>query len=266
MPTAPEAMRAVSPTGFHTLQFELVQVCLSQVQNVRMLKERHLQQSSSRAGSRAPLASWRRQRSAPLLGRSERPLCSSVEQDAHGGDTPFATAFLVHDRNGAAVAAAMAKAQTPLRSLACTTTQRQKRRVAPISSAVPRKLPQSGNYRRRSTSAGPFLRAWNTTHREALPPAEAAMRVQRWWRRIVQLQNRLFESLVKELLELRTRASREIQRTWRGSRVRRALISLGPLGPSRQINKTSKNKSSKIPKLNSTNSMQAGDQQTVLRL
>jgi len=226
---APEVMRAVSPTGLHTLQFELVQVCLSQVQNVRMLKERHHQQSSSRAGSRGPLALCRRQRSAPLLGRSERPLCSSAEQ-----------------------------AQAPLRSLACTATPRQKRRVAPISSATPRRLPKIGS-RRRSTSAGPFLRNWNIAPQEvfsgpliglprtgtersivttlsskALPPVEAAMRVQRWWRRIVQLQNLLFETVVKELLELRTRAAREIQRTWRGSRVPRALTSLGPPGQSRQ--------------------------------
>jgi len=247
---APEVMRAVSPTGLHTLQFELVQVCLSQVQNVRMLKERHHQQSSSRAGSRGPLALCRRQRSAPLLGASERPLCRSAEQDDPSGETPFAISLLVHNR----------KAQAPLRSLACTATPRQKRRVAPISSATPRRLPKIGYRRRRSTSAGPFLRNWNIAPREevfsgpltglpltgtersivttlsskALPPVEAAIRVQSWWRRIVQLQNLLFETVVKELLELRTRAAREIQRTWCGSRVPRALTSLGPPGPSRQ--------------------------------
>lgn len=226
-------MRTVRPNGLHTLHFELVQACFSQaqVQNVRILKERHHQQSSSRAGSRGPLALCRRQRSAPLLGRSERPLCSSAEQ-----------------------------AQATLRSLACTSTPRQKRRVAPISSAAPRQVRQHGSIKRRSTSAGPFLRtwSWSTTHREALsgagdslpqsgigrrrrkalssqalPPAEAAMRVQRWWRRVVQLQNHLFEALVQELLELRARAAQEIQRTWRGSRVRRALTPLGPRGPSR---------------------------------
>lgn len=224
-------MRSVRPNGLNSFHFELVQACLSpaQVQSVRMLKERHHRQPSSRAGSRGPLAACRRQRSAPLLGRPERPLCSSAEQ-----------------------------AQATLRPLACTTTPRQKRRVAPISSAITRQVPQPGCTKRRSTSAGPFLRTWSITHREAfsgavdgppqsgierhrrkalssqaLPPAEAAMRVQRWWRRLVQLQNHLFETLVQELLELRSRAAREIQRTWRGGRVRRALTSLGRRGPSR---------------------------------
>jgi len=219
MSTALQAMRADSPTSLHTMQFELVQGCPSLVQNVSTLKQRRHQKSPLQLRSRGLLASCRRQLSAPLSGSSGRPLCSVAE-----------------------------RAQVPLKARTCTSKPRLKRRVAPLSSATPRQLPQPSRTRRRATSAGPFPHTSRTMPRKGspdevnylpqsgtgrrLPPAEAAIRVQRWWRRVGQLQSHLFDVIVKELLELRTRAAREIQRTWRSSLDRRVLTSLGPAGSS----------------------------------
>jgi len=52
-------------------------------------------------------------------------------------------------------------------------------------------------------------------------PGEAAVKLQRWWRKCAEARHDAFEQLVDELMAMREFAAEEVQRMWRGYRGRK---------------------------------------------
>mmetsp|Transcript_50666 Transcript_50666/g.118387 ORF Transcript_50666/g.118387 Transcript_50666/m.118387 type:complete len:230 (-) Transcript_50666:85-774(-) len=57
-------------------------------------------------------------------------------------------------------------------------------------------------------------------------PGEAAVKLQRWWRKCAEARREAFEQLVDELMAMREFAAEEVQRMWRGYLSRKRCLLL----------------------------------------
>lgn len=102
-------------------------------------------------------------------------------------------------------------------------THRERRRMAPLSgepSTVRASPSLAGSGSASSTApasalAASRLHAAELSEAAELSSEQAALLLQRWWRRCLESRANLFENLVVELMELRAGAAVEVQLAWR---------------------------------------------------